>query len=358
MLPYIWDSWYRYDATTKLFHVYYLNVDDHNLVAPEQHHFHAKLGYATTYDFVDYHYVNHSILTADKATYDDTSIWTGCVVKFGSQAQRLIAFTSRNSAQKRVASWEAQPFNQHISFAIGNDDEHFERISGEHLLPDERFYNLSSQINDVTIHAWRDPFIFRNPYDDYAYMLVTAQAKGLKAGIKDTKAGEHGVIALLRAAAPKTLSGWTATGISFVVEASEAEVPRLYYDLSAQTHLIAYSCKNEAAYVGDKANQQYGFYGFHVDLKLLNLIVEHKEANQPHLIHIPHSTQIPLLGFGEDNLYACQIIPEIGGRIMGFDTRPSEEGGGKLRLSTVKQLTHLQPANLDFADFVLYSSFE
>jgi beta-fructofuranosidase len=353
MLPYIWDSWYRYDHETKLFHVYYLNVDDHSLVIPEQHHFHAKLGYATTYDFINYDYINHNILSADSNTYDDTSIWTGCVVQFGEQAQKLMAFTSRNSKQERIKGWEAQAFNQHISFAISNDNITFERIANKHLLPDERFYNIASIVDDVTIHAWRDPFIFRNPYDDYAYMLVTAQARGLIAGIKDKRAGLHGVIALLRADEPKKLSGWSATGISFVVEASEAEVPRLYYDANAQSHLIAYSRKNDSAYLGDKANQQYGFYGFHVDLKLLSLIAEHKQTNQPHLIHIPHSTQIPLLGFGEDNLYACQIIPELEGKIMGFDTRSSEDGGGKLRLSNMKQLPHLQPANLNFDDFIL-----
>ncbi len=398
MLPYIWDSWYRYDADLQLFHVYYLNVDDHSLVAPEQHHFAAKLGYATTKDFVNYEYVNHSVLEADSNSYDDTSIWTGCIVKFG-HSKRLLAFTSRNSAQQRIKSWDSQPFNQHLSFAIGDDDEHFQRLQNVHILPDERFYNIASIENDVTIHAWRDPFIFRNPHDDYAYMLVTAQAKGLKVGIKGERAGEHGVIALLRAGAPKTLSNWQATGISFAVEASEAEVPRLYYDDAAITHLIAYSCKNDAAYLDDKANQQYGFYGFHVDLRLISLIAANKNPDAPHLIHIPRSTQTSLLGFGEDCLYACQVIPEIGGKIMGFDTTPvitpvtknvpphsnentsdahnsnaphlnapnSNDGNlytdnintqptintDNLRLSTVKTLPHLRTANFDFDDFIL-----
>ncbi len=349
-LPYIWDSWYRYDDG--VFHVYYLNVDNHELVAPEQHHFAAKLGYATTRDFVHYNYANHSVLEADFDSFDDTSIWTGCIVEFEESKQKLLAFTSRNSAQKRVRTWEAQPFNQHLSFATANDDAHFERLQGVHVQADSRFYNVASTPNDVTIHAWRDPFIFRNPHDDYAYMLVTAQAKGLKSGLRDVRAGAHGVIALLKAGAPKRLSGWQSTGISFAVEVSEAEVPRLYYDTMANggagAHLLAYSCKNDAAYVGDKANIAYGFYGFHVDLNLLSIIATNKSADAPHLIHIPHATQIPLLGYGEDCLYACQVIPELSGKIMGFDTN-----AGNLRLSTVKSFPHLRPANLNFNDFTL-----
>jgi beta-fructofuranosidase len=346
-LPYIWDSWYRYDELQKLFHVYYLNVDDHSLVATEQHHFSAKVGYATTKDFKHYDYVNHSILQADSNSRDNTSIWTGSVIEFGKSAKKLMAFTSRDNKQNLVAGFEAQPYNQHLSFAISDDNEHFVRLSGEHIDPDPRFYNTETMTNDVTIHAWRDPYIFRIPNDPYAYMLVTAQAKSLKNGFKGKFTGEHGVIALLRSNAPYGLKNWHSTGISFACNVSEAEVPRLYYDTQAKNHLIAYSCKNPATYLEDKINAACGFYGFKVDLGLIQHLLSHKDPSEHYIINIAHDLQIPLISFGEEPLYACQIIPELDGLIMGFDIVQ-----GSLRLSA-KKLAHLQPAQGDFNQFDL-----
>ncbi len=45
------DFWYDFEPDTQIFHLFYLNAD-RSLVANEQHHFSAQVGYATTKDFL------------------------------------------------------------------------------------------------------------------------------------------------------------------------------------------------------------------------------------------------------------------------------------------------------------------
>jgi beta-fructofuranosidase len=348
--PYIWDSWYWYDTDADLFHVYYLNVDDHDLVPKEEHHFSARIGYATTTNFVEYDYHHHAVMTATGAedSRDNTSIWTGCSVAYGKEGRRLMAFTSRDEAQAPVEGL-ARPFTQHISFATSPDGLHWQRLKDVHLDPDPRYYSTRSIVGDVVIHAWRDPVIFRAPESDYAYMLVCAHGKDLPHGVKGEKNGAHGVVALLKSTRPKDLSAWEATGISFAVDVPEAEVPRMYIDRTTGKHMIAYSCKNAEAYVPhtpDKSKVEYGFYGFYVDLKALAQEIESGAVTSPRLIHVEERERIPLLAYGEDALYACQVVPELGGQIIGFDTNQ-----GIIRASTVRLADTLAPADMDFRDF-------
>ena len=349
--PYIWDSWYWYDQATGLFHVYYLNVDDHSLVPKEEHHFHARIGYATTKDFITYEYRNHAVMTATDAvtSRDNTSIWTGCSIAYGKGSDRLMAFTSRDSAQEPVEGLP-RPFTQHISFATSPDGLHWQRVKGAHIDADGRFYSTQSIKGDVVIHAWRDPVIFRAPGSDYAYMLLCAHGKDLPHGIKGEKNGKHGVVALLRSREPRLLTDWMATGISFAVDVPEAEVPRMYIDSKTGKHLIAYSCKNAQAYVPhvpDKSRIEYGFYGFHVDMAALAAEAE-ASVGESRMVTITEKEKIPLLAYGEDSLYACQIVPELGGEIIGFDT-----SAGIIRATTVRKMDTLRPADMDFRDFTL-----
>jgi hypothetical protein len=352
--PYIWDSWYWYDKTDGQFHVYYLNVDEHALAAVEQHHFHARIGYATTQDFVEYDYHYHAAVTATEAekSRDNTAIWTGCSVAYGNGTDRLMAFTSRDAAQSPVEGRDdPHPFTQHISFATSSDGRHWERVDGAHVDADPRFYSTESIVGDVVIHAWRDPILFRIDGDDHAYMLLCAHGKDLPSGVKDERNGAHGVIALLKSSAPRNLTQWVATGVSFAVDVPEAEVPRIYVDARTGKHIIAYSCKNAEAYVPhtpDKTKIAYGFYGFAVDMAAIAERIRHKPADESLMIHVKEADKIPLLAYGEDTLYACQVIPELGGKIMGFDTN-----AGVMRLSDVRVIDWLRPANADFREFTM-----
>ncbi len=349
--PYIWDSWYWFDSATGLFHVYYLNVDDHTLVPKEEHHFHARIGYATTRDFVTYDYHDHAVMTATDASTsrDNTSIWTGCSLAYGKETDRLMAYTSRDSAQTPVEGLP-RPFTQHISFAMSSDGLHWQRVKNAHIDADPRFFNTQSIKGDVVIHAWRDPVIFRAPGSEYAYMLLCAHGKDLPHGMKGEKNGAHGVVALLRSRQPRMLTDWVATGISFAVGVPEAEVPRMYIDALTGRHLIAFSCKNSEAYIPhtpDKSRVQYGFYGFPVDMASLAAQAE-ASTGEFQVITVSEKEKTPLLSYGEDALYACQVVPELGGQIIGFDT-----DAGVIRASTVRRMEHLRPASMDFRDFTL-----
>ncbi len=351
-VPYIWDSWYRYDAGQQHFHVYYLNVDDHALAIDLECRFYAKIGYATTRDFESFEYHNHNVITATELTEsrDNTAIWTGSQITFGEQNTQLMAFTSRDM-HAPCSFGDKQPMTQHISFATSYDCVNWQRVKGMHVDADSRFYTTESIKGDVTVHGWRDPFMFRIPGDNHAYMLLTANGKGLEHGIRGERNGKHGVIGLLRTTRPNDLRDWEATGITYAVDVPEAEVPRLYIDGNTGKPVICYSCKNDAAYVPHKPQAheiEYGFYGFYVDFDTILETLRTKAPDEHALTWVPPEARLPLLGRGEDCLYACQVIAEMNGEIFGFDTNI-----GGMRISKVRTLPHFQPANTDFHDFHL-----
>ena len=328
---FVWDSWFLYDPEEDVFHIFYLNAsapDARQMVAQNKQHFKARVGHATTQDFETIDYKNHSVLSATpvEESPDNTSIWTGNAVFIGPENDFCMAFTSRDQRQESVEGFE-NPMTQHISFAVSRDAENWQRVEGLHIHSDPRFYNVQSNPNDVVCHAWRDPFMFRLPNSGHAFMLVSAQVKGAGHGVKGQKLGEQGALALLKTKNEFDMSEWEATGVSFCSYLTEAEVPCVYWDEERQMHLVCFSSKSAEGYIeGHKPDDiQYGFYGFHVNFeKVLDAIA--KKPRGEHLMYDISQTSFELLNPQTSSIYACQIVPEKDGIIVGFDTTKDSSG--------------------------------
>ncbi len=304
----VWDFWYHFDPETALFHLFYLNADP-ILVAEDKHHFSSQVGYATTKDFLTIDWISDRVLGADPQGWDDTSIWSGDIIKI--QGGYLMFYTSRNQATD-------DGMTQNVGVAFTHHIQSFDRwfrIPSVRIQPQSP-YELRHVPEDMTIHAWRDPFLFR--HHEQIYMLLSA---------KDSKqpVGKKGAVALLKARnnsfehweylAPICQPGFYA----------EMEVPQLYRS-SDDEYALVYS--SWAKYDFAPSTQQSGGLQGILSPSLFNF-----PAINPK-VFLPQTA----------NLYACRIIPELNGEIVGFDILT-----GGIRRSGVQ--TGLQHVDRDFSSY-------
>ena len=281
---YIWDFWYYYDPKDTLFHVFYLNADP-VLVPSEKHHWAPQVGYGTTKDFTSMNWGPVDVLKASPSRWDNSSIWTGDIVRIKNGF--LLFYTSRNS---EIDNGKTQ--NIGIAFADRIDTPKWEPIPGVQLQPDGLIYTGRHIPNDVTIHAWRDPFVFR--YKHQIYMSITAKSV-------EHPIGNNGVVALLHSTDDSYKNWEYLKPISNPGYYSEMEETQIFQNLNNGFELVFSTGPKYDNTPGKKGRG--GLYGIGSANALLF-------KNNPQL----------LLPF-DSGLYACRIIPELGGEIVGFDHR-------------------------------------
>ena len=279
---YVWDFWYSWDRQHEIFHVLYLNAD-HALAASNQHHFASELGYAVTKDFVEIDWIDDHAFTARPDGWDNTSIWSGDLIAI--QGGHLLFYTSRDSARD-------DGLTQSIGAAFTTDFRNWTRLENVKIDADPRFYETCSVEGDDTIHAWRDPFLFR--IGNTIYMLVAAK-------VTEAPLGRKGAVGLLRCEDP-AFSRWEVLPpIAAPGWYSEMEVPQLYRDCEGVLQLV-YSTQSKY----DHAPATMGQGG----LQVLAVSEELQLVSTAPKVLTPHTK----------GLYACRIVPELGGDIVGFDT--------------------------------------
>jgi sucrose-6-phosphate hydrolase SacC (GH32 family) len=302
---YIWDFWYYFDVDTQVFHVFYLYADP-SLVFSHQHHFQSRIGYGITSDFITMQWKKAPVLEASGDHWANTSIWSGDVIKINNGF--LLFYTSRNQD-------EDDGMTQNIGIAYSDNLEswYFSKIR----IPPGFVYESTSVQGDLSIHAWRDPFLFRE--NNQVFMLVSAKS------IYDP-IGRKGVIGLLRML-DNHFSYWEYLEPLLQPSCySEMEVPQLYQNPETHHFELIFSSWAKGDF-SPKTNQAGGLQGFTSDNW------QNFRNYQPHVL-LPEN----------QGLYACRIIPELEGEIVGFDIQK----GGICR-SGIK--TKLRSVNRIFTDF-------
>ncbi|MGY5853523.1 MAG: beta-fructosidase [Candidatus Thorarchaeota archaeon] len=302
-----WDFWYYYDSRENRFHLLYLNADK-SLVPANQHHFSAHVGYAVTKDFQDIEWINDDVFHADESGWDNTSIWSGDVIRIKDGF--LFYYTSRD---KDVDDG----LTQNVGIVFSVDMIQWERVKGVQLKPDERFYEPRTLKDDTSIHAWRDPFLFFEKSD--LFMVLSAKSR-------KSPLSKNGAIALLKST-NNSLTDWEVLGPTFSPGwHSECEVSQLY--LRDGKHVLVYSCaaKHDHRPVEEQVGGLFGVEG---------MPIEGGFRGNPEVL-LPESS----------GLYACRVIPELNGDIVGFDIK---QGG----LRRVPAGTGLQSVNRDFSHLKL-----
>ncbi|MEM7760519.1 MAG: beta-fructosidase, partial [Cyanobacteria bacterium P01_A01_bin.40] len=186
-------------------------------------------------------------------------------------------------------------------------------------------------------HAWRDPFLFRE--QDYVYMMLSAKSI-------ENSLGRNGVVGLLRTKTEnfaQVIQGeeeWEyLKPLSKPGYYSEMEVSQLYKDLQGNYELVfstwakydfSPTTRNAGGLQGVTIPQSWNFNNCH------DRSIESIDSNTDFHVLMPEIS----------GLYACRIIPELDGEVVGFDT---EHGG--IRRSGVK--TKFEQVNRDFSEFSL-----
>jgi len=209
----------------------------------------------------------------------------------------LLFYTSRN-----LETDNGKTQNIGVAFADRIDIPKWEPISDIRLRPDGLVYTTRHISNDVTIHAWRDPFLFR--HRNQIYMLVTA--KSLSRPI-----GKNGVVAIMHSIDGNYKNWEYLNPISDPGFYSEMEVSQILKNPDGGFELVFSTGPKYD--LTPKTKSCGGLYCIHLNADLTI-------SSNPRL----------LLPFN-DGLYACRIIPELYGEIVGFDHQT-----GGLRRSGVK----------------------
>ncbi|PZV06685.1 MAG: beta-fructosidase [Leptolyngbya sp.] len=333
----VWDFWYYFDPQSKLFHIFYLNAD-RVLVSSEQHHYAACVGHATTTDFVTIDWGDEGSLDLLKPPpehWANTCIWSGDIIK--TQNSYLMFYTSRDRHQD-------DSMTQSIGVAYTSDLFSNQWHFFDTQIKPKYFYQTRSIADDLTIHAWRDPFLFRHRASRQIFMLASAKAL-------HGPTGKCGVVALLQAAddnfaqAARGDSTWQYG--SPLVEPgnySEMEVPQLYQQAEGGYELV-FSCWAKYDF-STVTGGEGGFQGITVP-PLWTEGGNGRSAREGHRNPLPLASQaIHVLAPETQGLYACRIVPELGGEIIGFDIQT-----GGIRRSGVR--TNLAPMDRDFSDLAI-----
>lgn len=306
-IQYIWDFWYYFEKNSKLFHVFYLNADP-ALVPAEKHHWASQVGYGVTKDFRDMDWGPCDVLTASPDRWDNSSIWTGDIVRI--QNGFLMFYTSRN-----LETDDGKTQNIGVAYANRINAPKWTPISGIRIQPDGLIYSPRHIASDVTIHAWRDPFLFR--YKNQIYILVSA--KSVKQPL-----GQNGAVALLRSK-DEGYKNWEYLHPAVDPGCySEMEVSQILRRSDGKFEMVFSTGPDYDHTPGSEGSG--GLYGI-ISEDPLNFQIK------PRLLY-------PF----QKGLYACRIIPETDGEIVGFD----HQSGG-LRRSGIK--THLMAMDRDFPEW-------
>ncbi len=316
---YVWDFWYYFDKKAKLYHIFYLNANS-ELASSEMHHQSSTLGHATTPDFIHMDWgLNQSfdILNPPDSHWANTSIWSGDIIAIENGF--LLFFTSRRQDYD-------DGMTQNIGVAYSDS-----LLTDRWQVTDLRIqpghcYTPKSIPGDLSIHAWRDPFLFQD--HGQIYMLVSAKSM-------DDPLGRNGIVGLLSLQNNDFSQGvWTY--LDPIVQPrcySEMEVPQLYFDAQENYELVFSTwAKHDFSRVNAHPGGFQGFTGAFTGTGL-------QSFTGP--VHRWLSEQA--------GLYACRVIPELDGEIVGFD---SQTGG--IRRSGIK--TQLRSVDRDFSSFKFESS--
>jgi beta-fructofuranosidase len=284
----------------------YLNADP-SLVPDNQHHFSARIGYATTRDFTKIDWISDNVFQASKTGWDNSSIWSGDVIRHGNGF--LFYYTSRD---KDIDDG----LTQNVGLAFSKDMKNWERIKGFQLKPDERYYEQRTIKEDTSIHAWRDPFLYIESNE--LFMILSAK-------FRDSPLGKKGAVALLKSRG-NSLIDWEVLRPTYSPGwHSECEVPQMYS--REGKYVLVYSCWKRH----DHRPAQEPIGGL---FAIEGTPVEDGFRGNPEVL-LPE----------DSGLYASRVIPELGGDIVGFDI---VKGG----LRRVDAQTGLQNVNRsDFSEF-------
>ena len=155
---YAWDLWFLFDG--KKHHIYYLQADKEACENdPAKRNFHANVGHGILAPDGSIEIISDDSVfkpsTADN-TWDNLSIWDGCVLKDPDSDQYLMYYTAISKEDKPVETPKELLKPQNIGLAISDDLINWRRHPAsieKPLIPNPGTTDIFDGV------GWRDPFV-------------------------------------------------------------------------------------------------------------------------------------------------------------------------------------------------------
>lgn len=324
---FLWDCWYLYEPKTNLFHVFRLSAPI-KYKELSVHDKYSKVAYGTTYDFITFDYKAQNVIRLSDE--ESASVWTSCVIRH-KEDKYIMFYTERQSLKNYWAS-------QSIKMAVSKNLSHWELmkdgiIAPNTIDPDEKYFVRQPQPGDRTVNAWRDPYIFKDGQS--YYMLVSAK-------LKEGEKYHNACVALLQAN-NEELTEWTLKNPCLVTGYEELEVAQVYRDMSSGDILLVASTWDDNDYEesmkkgydpyvnAPKTTYRSKGYLLGFRAKSLDDLIQGKFIN---------SQEGEIIIRPEEKIYACTVVPELKGSLIGFDIS-SDTGDLKIINARLPQLQHI-----------------
>jgi beta-fructofuranosidase len=242
----IWDSWYAHDGDT--WHGFFLQADT-SLIDPDLRHLNVTQGHATSKDLVNWtHFGTTFTPQRDGAAWDDSTTWTGSVVK-GDHGLWHLFYTGTRLSEKSLY--------QRVGHATSTDLHNWQRV-GDGLCLDLTGPNADCYEKDHAIGHWhdramRDPWVMRDPNGKGWLMYFTARAPG----IPEPNAG--GAIGF---ATSDDLYTWTLCPPVFTGGYGQLEVPQVF-EIEGSWYCLFCTAANQWSEQTCRTSQQIPVTGTH-----------------------------------------------------------------------------------------------
>lgn len=216
----MWDFWFAPPQPGEPVHLFYLRVPA-TIADPEDRHWQAEVGHATSRDLVTWHDHGIALSPAPGPAWDDKAIWTGSIIHHhGTWYWFYTALTHADRQQR-------------IGLATSTDLETWARHPANPILSADLSW-IESNDGDV---AFRDPWVIPDPGGDGWLMYITTR-------VNHGPIDGRGVIALARS---PNLTEWTLDGpVTTPGTFGEMEVPQ-YLEIAGRHYLLFCTGRHAAA---------------------------------------------------------------------------------------------------------------
>ena len=225
---YAWDLWFAFDGEKH--HIYYLQADKAACeMDPGKRNFHATVGHGVLMSDGSIKDVCEDSVfgpsTTDN-TWDNLSIWDGCVLKDPASGKYLMYYTAISKEDKPIETPKELLKPQNIGLAVSDDLVSWQRHPcsiEKPLIPNP---GTTEHFDGV---GWRDPFVTK--IGDLYYCFLSARLlPNTKYNIESLEEG--GSISYV---ASKDLFNWDCAKPSVLMASKhfyQMEVPQIYWKVS------------------------------------------------------------------------------------------------------------------------------
>lgn len=221
---YLWDFWFARKGGE--LHAFYLQACQAGCgFNPELRHSLSSIGHAVMTPLGWRELETVALAHSEGKTWDNLSIWTGCIVQDSSSGLYYLFYTSRRKEDKALWTPSEWQRPQQIGLAVSEDLINWKRTEMSTKAPIIPNPGRMIGLDGV---AWRDPYLIRGE-DGFWHAFICARLNPDDRQNKDIGVDAGGVIAWLRTDDPEKWDCYQTSKWIVSDEFYQMEVPQLFW---------------------------------------------------------------------------------------------------------------------------------